>query len=184
MCLTLCDPMDCSPQGSPLHRIFQAGIQEWVAISYSRNWTCISWDSCIAGGFFTAELLGKPVFHHRFIQISGSILRALKNVIFQVACGLCYLQSCFLRGRAGASLCSTPRSEFGSSQWKWPHRNSETAPLKEKLRKIWAALYAAGLSTDPGGATSSTVPMLLDQFHVTEHLASAGYLSYDCPKKL
>ena len=77
-----------------------------------------------------------------------------------------------------------PRSEFGSSQWKWPHRNSETAPLKEKLRKIWAALYAAGLSTDPGGATSSTVPMLLDQFHVTEHLASAGYLSYDCPKKL
>ena len=63
-------------------------------------------------------------FHHRFIQISGSILRALKNVIFQVACGLCCLQSCFLRGRAGASLGSMPRSELGSSQWKWPHRNS------------------------------------------------------------
>ena len=31
-CLTLCDPMDCSPPGSPIHGIFQARILEWVAI--------------------------------------------------------------------------------------------------------------------------------------------------------
>ena len=31
-----CDPMDCSPSGSSVHEIFQAGILEWVAISYSR----------------------------------------------------------------------------------------------------------------------------------------------------
>jgi len=29
--------MDCSPQGSSVHRIFQARILEWVAISYSRG---------------------------------------------------------------------------------------------------------------------------------------------------
>ena len=29
-CLTLCDPMDCSPPGSPVHGIFQARILEWV----------------------------------------------------------------------------------------------------------------------------------------------------------
>ena len=36
-CLTLCDPMDCSPPGSSVHEIFQARRLEWVAISYSRG---------------------------------------------------------------------------------------------------------------------------------------------------
>ena len=36
LCLTLCDPMDCSPPGSSVLGIFQARILEWVAISYSR----------------------------------------------------------------------------------------------------------------------------------------------------
>ena len=33
--LTLCDPMDHSPQGSSLHGLLQARILEWVAISFS-----------------------------------------------------------------------------------------------------------------------------------------------------
>ena len=33
-CPTLCDPMDCSPPGSSVHRISQARILEWVAISF------------------------------------------------------------------------------------------------------------------------------------------------------
>ena len=37
MCLTLCDPMDCSPSGSSVHGIFQPRILEWVAISFSRS---------------------------------------------------------------------------------------------------------------------------------------------------
>ena len=36
-CLTLCDPMDCSPSGSSVHEILQARILEWVAISSSRG---------------------------------------------------------------------------------------------------------------------------------------------------
>ena len=36
LCLTLCDPMDCSPTGSSIHEISQARILEWVAISFSR----------------------------------------------------------------------------------------------------------------------------------------------------
>ena len=35
LCLTLCDPMDCSPPGSFVHGILQARILEWVAISFS-----------------------------------------------------------------------------------------------------------------------------------------------------
>ena len=47
-CLTLCDPMDCSPSSSSVHGISQAGILERVAISFSRwsswprDWTLIS----------------------------------------------------------------------------------------------------------------------------------------------
>ena len=37
MCLTLCDPVDCSPSGSSIWGIFQARILEWVAISFSRG---------------------------------------------------------------------------------------------------------------------------------------------------
>ena len=32
LCPTLCDPMDCSPPDSSVHRIFQARILEWDAI--------------------------------------------------------------------------------------------------------------------------------------------------------
>ena len=35
--LTLCHAMDCSLPGSSAQGIFQAGILEWVAISFSRD---------------------------------------------------------------------------------------------------------------------------------------------------
>ena len=62
--LTLCDPMDCSLPGSSAHRIFQARILEWVAISSSRqssqlrdqtHFSCFSCVSSLAGGFFTTS---------------------------------------------------------------------------------------------------------------------------------
>ena len=52
-CLTLCNPIDCIPQGSSVHGISQARILEWVAISFSRassqsrDRTLVSWISCI-----------------------------------------------------------------------------------------------------------------------------------------
>ena len=35
LCLTLCDPIDGSPPGSPIPGILQARTLEWVAISFS-----------------------------------------------------------------------------------------------------------------------------------------------------
>ena len=35
-CLTLSDPMDCSPPGSFVHGIFQARVVEWGAIAFSK----------------------------------------------------------------------------------------------------------------------------------------------------
>ena len=61
-CPTLCDPMDCSLQGSSIHGIFQARILKWVAISSSRG---SSWPrgrtpvSRSAGRRFTAWATGE-----------------------------------------------------------------------------------------------------------------------------
>ena len=33
LCLTLSDPMDCSPPGASIHGIFQARVLEWGAIA-------------------------------------------------------------------------------------------------------------------------------------------------------
>ena len=63
-CPSLCNPMDYSPPGSSVHRILQTRVLEWVAVpsfresSWPRDQTCLS---CIAGGFFITESLGKPL---------------------------------------------------------------------------------------------------------------------------
>ena len=38
-CLTLCNPMDCSPPGSSVHGFLQERILEWVVISFSRGFS-------------------------------------------------------------------------------------------------------------------------------------------------
>ena len=67
-CLTLCNPMDCSLPGSPVHRISQARILKWVATAFSggssqpRDHTCSSCHSSgIGDRFLTAGPLRKPV---------------------------------------------------------------------------------------------------------------------------
>ena len=39
-CPTLCNPIDCSPPGSPVHGILQARILEWVAMPTCITSTC------------------------------------------------------------------------------------------------------------------------------------------------
>ena len=55
-CLTLCNPMDCSPRGSSIRGIFQAGVLEWDAFAFSAG---------------DANTLQKPVKPEYFIQASG-----------------------------------------------------------------------------------------------------------------
>ena len=68
-CLTLCDPMDCSPPGSSVHGILQARILGWVAISFSRasSWPqglnpCLLSLLCWQTDSLSEEPPGKP-FH-------------------------------------------------------------------------------------------------------------------------
>ena len=62
-CLTLSDPMDCSPPGSSVHGIFQARVLEWVAIAFSNPPTRVmeiktnvnKWDLIKLKSFCTGE---------------------------------------------------------------------------------------------------------------------------------
>ena len=56
LCLTLCDPMDCSLPCSSIHETSQARILEWVAISFSRRSSRpkdLTWVSRTVGRCFT-----------------------------------------------------------------------------------------------------------------------------------
>ena len=71
-CLTLCDPMDCSPPGFSVHEICQARILEWVAISSfrgssrPRDQTQVSG---IAGEFFTVWATREALLQNWFDTI-------------------------------------------------------------------------------------------------------------------
>ena len=73
-CPTLCNPMDCSPSGSSVHRISQARILKWVAISSSRgspkfrDQICVP---CLADKLFSTEALGKtiPIYVYIYVYI-------------------------------------------------------------------------------------------------------------------
>ena len=61
-----CDPVDCGPSSSFVHRISQGRILEWAAISFSSESSQLRDPArgschifCMAGGFFTA----KPFTH-------------------------------------------------------------------------------------------------------------------------
>ena len=47
-CLTLSDPMDCSPPGSSVHGIFQARVLEWSAIAFSDGSSNVSYKTCVS----------------------------------------------------------------------------------------------------------------------------------------
>ena len=63
LCLTLSNPMGCSPPGSSVRGILQARILERVDIPFSRGSSRPrgqTWISCIAGRFFASEASGHP----------------------------------------------------------------------------------------------------------------------------
>ena len=64
LCLTLCDPMDCSSSGFSVHGILQARILEWVAVPSSGgdlpDPEMEPTAPTLAGRLFTTEPPGKP----------------------------------------------------------------------------------------------------------------------------
>ena len=58
-CLTLSDPMDCSPPGSSIHGIFQARVLECVAIAFFLDGYTFPFFFCLSLLFFS-QLFARP----------------------------------------------------------------------------------------------------------------------------
>ena len=82
-CPALWNPMDCSPPGSSVHGILQAGLLEWIAISFSsqsswpRDQTHVSCICCFAVDSLSSEPLGKSM------RPRGLIISSLIWFLFQ-----------------------------------------------------------------------------------------------------
>ena len=82
-CPTLFQPMDCGPPGFSVRGIIQAGILEWVAISYSRgssrpmDQTHVSSVSCIGRQvFITSATWEAHLCNGASIKTSNELWRA------------------------------------------------------------------------------------------------------------
>ena len=68
LCLTLCDPTNCSPPGFSVHGILQARILKWVAIPFSEDLPNSEIDPgshALQAYSLWPEPPGKPHFIHR-----------------------------------------------------------------------------------------------------------------------
>ena len=85
LCLTLCDPMDCSPPGSSVHGILQSRILEWIAMptswgsSSSRDQTCLLCLLHCMWIFLTPGPAGKP-----FLLKDNKIFPLLDTIVVAV----------------------------------------------------------------------------------------------------
>ena len=77
-CVSLCNPMDCSPPGSSVHGTLQARILEWAAVPSSRESSQpgvkpMSLTSlALAGGFFTTSATWDAKMLHK-IKITSRL---------------------------------------------------------------------------------------------------------------
>ena len=121
--------MDCSTPGSSVHGISQARILEWVAISFSREFSQLrDWIpiSCTAGGFFTTEPQRSPrgrrkpcnICHSNFQHIDAGYSKSLR-VRMSMACS-------FIRKKTG----------YIESEWKKGEQWAK-GPNCQSLRRLW-----------------------------------------------
>ena len=153
-CLTLCDSIDCSPQGSSVLGIFQERILERVVISSSRgssqprDWTCVSYVSCIGrwilyhwchlgipfswggGWILNCEFCPKKV--HEMEGNDLPLRKSTANNLFSgVLSHLCFTQ--YNRQKNGPQRCPCPNLQ---NLWLLPCMANGSFPDVIKIRAL------------------------------------------------
>ena len=91
LCPTLCDPMDCSPPGSSVHRILQARVLEWVEFLSTGdlpNPGIESWSPTVEADSLPSEPPGKPLAISNLV-ITGPLESRNFKAISEVALKQC-----------------------------------------------------------------------------------------------
>ena len=88
-CPTLCDPMDCSPPGSSVHRILQARILEWVARALLQG-IYLSWglNLCLLRWQAGSLLLAPPGNPTKLCEGEGEVAQSCPTLCDPVDCSL------------------------------------------------------------------------------------------------
>ena len=130
LCLTLCDPMDCSLQRSSVHGIFQARVLEWVAISFSRGSSQPrdqTWVSRIVGRCFTIWVTRKIFIvykkkkKHLLLAVGGDRIIPKAKVLENRNGGGLVAKSC-------QTLCDPVNCRLpGSSDHDFPGKNTRVS---------------------------------------------------------
>ena len=121
-CLTLCDPLDCSPPRSSVHGILQARILEWVATPFSRgssqprDQTTSFMSPVLAGGFFTTSVTLETSFHE--------IYCIKKKKVTAYLCKTQSGHSAFFFTESGNTPTNPPRYIFGMNYFLRNHKSS------------------------------------------------------------
>ena len=71
LCLSLCNPMDCSLPGSSVHGILQVRILEWVAVYFSR-W--IFWTRGSNPHLLQVSCIGRQILYYWASRELGTVL--------------------------------------------------------------------------------------------------------------
>ena len=132
-CLVLSDSLDCNPPDSSIHGIFQAGILERVAISYSRG---SSWPPGIkpkspapptlAGWFFTTAPPGKPFYS-----------KVKWSEVTQSRPTLCDPMDCSLPGIFQAIVLEWGDISFSSGSSR-PRDGTQVSCIVDRRFTVWA----------------------------------------------
>ena len=148
-CLTLCDPVDCSPPGSSIHGILQARILEWVAISFSRGSSQPrdrTQVSCIASGFFTSS--------HSEAHYVASVV----SICDPIDCRLQFMGLQRIRhDRSDLAstypLCSAEghtSEEFSMTEKDLKHQEDGGSGEKAKVQELRALFFSSTMEAAPG----------------------------------
>ena len=117
LCLNLCNPTDHNLPVSSVHRIFQARILEWVAISFSRgsSWPRDqTWASYISGRYFTIWATRQALhrLHKKWYETQIQFVQVWMSYywvvgwIETVVSSLPFPMSCLLLGSSGSRRTS------------------------------------------------------------------------------
>ena len=122
-CWTMCNSMDCSPPSSSVHGIFQAGILEWVAISFSRGSSCLKVRTLI----FCISCIGRPLLYHR---ATWEAHYTTKYIIFDICMVFCYKTGVLKNINRKILTVFNRNMSFKISKW----RNWDTETLTGLLK--------------------------------------------------
>ena len=136
----------CSLPGSSVHRIFQAWIPQWVAISYSRDQLWIKprslASSALIDGFFSTAPPGNPSFLNTINTIKIQILTSLSRPS-PVFLELLFNQTSHVYEHALVERAATVRvksSSLGNTEKKQGARSLLVPRVTSYWKNLWLSL--------------------------------------------